>query len=91
MHLDYLRPLETTSYCARAMAIAAAMFCPDLPPDQVAVTYDEEVGYQILLPPHDEDDTMPESAAVLIAVAMRLTDDREFYQDVVEWLETRQV
>ena len=57
---------------------------------QVAVTYDEENGYQIMLPHHEEDDTMPEGAAVLVAVAMRLTDDPEFYAEMLEWFEERQ-
>ena len=57
---------------------------------QVAITYDEENGYQILLPSTDEDDEMPEGAAVLVATAMRLTDDEAFYQEMVAWLEARQ-
>ncbi len=57
---------------------------------QVAITYDEENGYQILLPSTDEHDEMPQGAAVLVATAMRLTDDEAFYQEMVAWLEARQ-
>jgi len=57
---------------------------------QVAVTYDEENGYQILLPSTDEHDEMPEGAAILVATAMRLTSDEALYQEMVAWLDARQ-
>ena len=57
---------------------------------QVAITYDEENDYQILLPSMDEDGDMPEGTAALVATAMRLTNDEMFYQDMVAWLEARQ-
>lgn len=60
-----------------------------LPPDQVAVTFDEENGYQILLPQSDQDDRLPEGAAALIAVTMRLTEDPEFYDDMLQWFADR--
>jgi len=57
-----------------------------LSPDQVAVTYDEKEGYQILMP-HEGRTEMPEQAAVLIAAGIRLTSDEEFYNDLRRWME----
>jgi len=61
-----------------------------LNPDQVAVVYDEKDGYQILLPHYEDEAIMPEQAAVLVAAGMRLTDDEDFYKDLLNWMEQRQ-
>ena len=58
-----------------------------LEPDQVAIVYDEKNGYQVFLPLYEEDAEMPEPAAVLVAVAIRLTDDKEFYEGMLKWFE----
>jgi len=61
-----------------------------LKPDQVAVVYDEKDGYQILLPHYEDESTIPEQAAVLVAAGMRLTDDEDFYKNLLHWMEQRQ-
>ena len=61
-----------------------------LNPDQVAVVYDEKDGYQILLPHYEDESMIPEQATVLVAAGMRLTDDEDFYKDLLHWMEQRQ-
>jgi len=51
------------------------------------VTYDEKAGYQILLPNDEEEAEMPEQAAVLVTAGVRLTSDKEFYNELLYWME----
>jgi hypothetical protein len=60
-----------------------------LKPDQVAVAFDPEKGYEILLPP-DTGGELPPQAVALVAAAVRLSDDQDFLKEMVEWLESRQ-
>ncbi len=55
--------------------------------EQVAVVYDEENGYQILLPQYDDEDELPAPAAALVAAGLRLSNDEEFGRDLLRWLE----
>ncbi len=57
--------------------------------DQVAVTFDLENGFQIMMPDYDGEEDLPEGALALIAVGMRLTDDPVFYQELVSWMKSR--
>lgn len=61
----------------------------NLEPDDVAVVYNEKDGYRILLLDSERTDELPEPAVILVAVGMRLTDDKEFYHDMVKWFTDR--
>ena len=57
-----------------------------LEPDEVAVVYTKDKGYRILIPDTLDDEEVPDEAAVLVATAMRLSNDDEFYQEMLDWL-----
>ncbi len=60
-----------------------------LRPDQAAIVYDEENGYQILLPQGEDTDKLPLEVFALVAAAMRLNDDEAFRNEMVQWLEEK--
>ena len=57
-----------------------------LEPDEVAVVYTKNKGYKFLIPDTLDGEEVPDEAAVLVATAMRLSNDEEFYQEMLEWL-----
>jgi hypothetical protein len=57
-----------------------------LEPDEVAVVYTKDKGYKFLIPDTLDDEEVPDEAAVLVATAMRLSNDAEFYQEMLDWL-----
>ena len=57
-----------------------------LEPDEVAVVYTKDKGYKFLIPDTLDDEEVPDEAAVLVATAMRLSNDEEFYQEMLDWL-----
>ena len=57
-----------------------------LEPDEVAVAYTKDKGYKFLIPDTLDDEEVPDEAAVLVATAMRLSNDEEFYQEMLDWL-----
>ena len=57
-----------------------------LEPDEVAVVYSKDEGYKFLIPDTLDDEEVPDEAAVLVAMAMRLSNDEEFYQEMLGWL-----
>ena len=57
-----------------------------LEPDEVAVVYTKDKGYKFLIPDTLDNEEVPDEAAVLVATAMRLSNDEEFYQDMLDWL-----
>ena len=57
-----------------------------LEPDEVAVVYTKDKGYKFLIPDTLDDEEVPDEAAVLVAMAMRLSNDEEFYQEMLDWL-----
>ena len=54
--------------------------------DEVAVVYTKDKGYKFLIPDTLDNEEVPDEAAVLVATAMRLGNDEEFYQDILDWL-----
>ena len=54
--------------------------------NEVAVVYTKDKGYKFLTPDTLEDKEVPDEAAVLVAVALRLNNDEEFYQEMLAWL-----
>ena len=57
-----------------------------LEPNEVAVVYTKDKGYKFLIPDTLDDEEVPDEAAVLVAMAMRLSNDEEFYQEMLDWL-----
>ena len=57
-----------------------------LEPDEVAVVYTKDKGYKFLIPDTLDDEEVPDEAAVLVATAMRLSNDKEFFQKMLECL-----
>jgi hypothetical protein len=57
-----------------------------LEPDEVAVVYTKDKGYKFLIPDTLDDEEVPNEAAVLVATAMRLSNDEEFYREMLDWL-----
>ena len=54
--------------------------------DEVAVVYTKDKGYKFLIPDTLDDEEVPDEAAVLVATAMRLSNDEAFYQEMLDWL-----
>ena len=57
-----------------------------LEPHEVAVVYTKDKGYKFLIPDTLDDEEVPDEAAVLVATVMRLSNDEEFYQEMLAWL-----
>jgi len=57
-----------------------------LEPDEVAVVYTKDKGFKFLIPDTLDDEEVPDEAAVFVAVALRLSNDDEFYQEMLDWL-----
>lgn len=56
---------------------------PIVPDGAWAVIYDPADGYSILMP-HEKD--LPAPAAALVGAFMRLSVDKDFEQDCIQWL-----
>ena len=54
-----------------------------LEPDEVAVVYSKDKGFKFLIPDTLDHEEVPDEAAVLVATAMRLSNDEEFYQEML--------
>lgn len=55
----------------------------------MAVAYDPEKGFEILIPDNEEAD-IPDKAVALIAAAVRLGEDMDFCNEMLRWFEERQ-
>lgn len=56
---------------------------PIVPDGAWAVIYDPATGYSILMPKEKD---LPEPAAALVGAFMRLSVDKDFEQDCIQWL-----
>jgi hypothetical protein len=57
-----------------------------LEPDEIAVVYTKDKGFKFLIPDKLDNEEVPDEAAVLVAMAMRLSNDEKFYQEMLDWL-----
>lgn len=60
-----------------------------LEPEQFAVTYDEENGFQIIISEVHGEEDLPDGALALIAAGMRLGDDPAFFHELLSWIKGR--
>lgn len=51
-----------------------------------AVTYDPELGWNLYIPHMEEEDSMDEVGAALIATFMRLQHEQDFFDQQTNWL-----
>lgn len=56
---------------------------------QMAVIYDEEHGYQFVIPDPANIEDIPDGGAALIAAAVRLQQDPEFLAELIGWWDER--
>ena len=57
-----------------------------LRPDQAAIIWDEELGYQAMLPNMDDDVPVKPEILLLMAFLMRITEDQSFVDELSDWL-----
>lgn len=58
-----------------------------LRPDQAAMVYDDEYGFQFLVPNYCPDAVVPPEVLALIAVTLRLSHEPEFLEAQLEWMQ----
>lgn len=60
-----------------------------LRPDQAAVIWDEELGFQAMLPNMESDVPVPPEILLLMAFLMRVNTDQDFVNELSTWMESR--
>ena len=60
-----------------------------LRPDQAAIIWDEELGFQAMLPKMDDDKPVPPEILLLMTFLMRVQTDQKFVNDLTAWMDNK--
>ena len=60
-----------------------------LRPDQAAIIWDKELGFQAMLPNMDPDIPVPPEILLLMTFLMRVDTDQAFVDELITWMEDR--